>query len=169
VLTAAFDTELYGHWWYEGPVFLEEVARLLHEADSVKPMTPSHLLADLRGMEIERIEPIESSWGVDCDHSVWMNDRTKPMWEKIWELEEIVNDSWVLTPFGPWPGDFWHLQAQVDTFLREFLLMTASDWEFLNVYWDCGGLSRAAVRRAQGSLHKGIRQASHGSARPRVA
>ena len=131
VLTAAFDTELYGHWWYEGPVFLEEVARLLHEADSVKPMTPSHLLADLRGMEIERIEPIESSWGVDCDHSVWMNDRTKPMWEKIWELEEIVNDSWVLTPFGPWPGDFWHLQAQVDTFLREFLLMTASDWEFL--------------------------------------
>ena len=54
---------------------------LLHEADSVKPMTPSHLLAD-QGMEIER-SAIESSWGVDCDHSVWMNDHTKPMWEDM--------------------------------------------------------------------------------------
>lgn len=138
VLTTAFDTELYGHWWHEGPIFLEEVARLLAEADSVKPEIPSHLLADLRGALIERIEPIESSWGVNCDHSVWMNERTHPMWEKIWELEDIVNGSWALTPFGPWPGDFWHLQAHVDTFLREFLLMMASDWEFL-MYTETAG------------------------------
>jgi hypothetical protein len=60
------------------------------------------------------------------------------MWERIWEFEDVVNGSWVLTPFGPWPGDFWDLQGHVDEFLREFLLMMASDWEFL-VYTGTAG------------------------------
>jgi 1,4-alpha-glucan branching enzyme len=131
VFTTAFDTELYGHWWFEGPVFLEEVSRLAHQSEGVKLATCSQILAGAGATPRERIEPLESSWGVNCDHSVWMNERTKPMWEKIWELEDVVNGSWVLTPFGPWPGDFWDLQGHVDEFLREFLLMLASDWEFL--------------------------------------
>jgi 1,4-alpha-glucan branching enzyme len=133
VFTAAFDTELYGHWWFEGPIFLEEVSRLMHQSANVELATCSQILADLGAglASLERIEPLESSWGVNCDHSVWMNERTKPMWEKIWELEDVVNGSWVLTPFGPWPGDLWDLQGHVDEFLREFLLMMASDWEFL--------------------------------------
>ncbi len=144
VLTTAFDTELFGHWWFEGPVFLEEVSKLLSRSDRVKLATCSQILADAGGAAggaagaaagapggLERIEPQESSWGVNCDHSVWMNERTRPMWERIWEFEDVVNGSWVLTPFGPWPGDFWDLQGHVDEFLREFLLMMASDWEFL--------------------------------------
>jgi 1,4-alpha-glucan branching enzyme len=131
ILTTAFDTELYGHWWHEGPIFLEEVARLLAQSDAVNHATPSRILEEIDWEKVDRIEPLESSWGVNCDHTVWMNERTRPMWEKIWELEDIVNGSWALTPFGPWPGDFWELQSSVDTFLREFLLMMASDWEFL--------------------------------------
>ncbi len=131
VFTTAFDTELYGHWWFEGPVFLEEASRLLHRSSSVELATCSRILTSADADALERIEPMESSWGVNCDHSVWMNDKTRPMWEAIWELEEVVNRSWVLTPFGPWPGDFWDLQGHVDEFLREFLLMMASDWEFL--------------------------------------
>jgi len=112
-------------------LFLEEVSRLAHQSEGVKLATCSQILAGAGATPRERIEPLESSWGVNCDHSVWMNERTKPMWEKIWELEDVVNGSWVLTPFGPWPGDFWDLQGHVDEFLREFLLMLASDWEFL--------------------------------------
>ena len=31
-VVAAFDTELFGHWWYEGPMWLERVLRALPEA-----------------------------------------------------------------------------------------------------------------------------------------
>ncbi|MEA4884788.1 MAG: 1,4-alpha-glucan branching protein domain-containing protein [Clostridia bacterium] len=138
VLTTAFDTELYGHWWFEGPIFLEEVSRLFAKASAVDFTTPSRVVDAVDHARIARVEPVESSWGVNCDHSVWMNENTRPMWEKIWEVEDVVDQSWVLTPFGPWPGDFWNLQGDVDRVLREFLLMMASDWEFL-MYTDTAG------------------------------
>ena len=31
-VVAAFDTELFGHWWYEGPIWLERLLRALPEA-----------------------------------------------------------------------------------------------------------------------------------------
>ena len=31
-MVAAFDTELFGHWWYEGPTWLERVLRALPDA-----------------------------------------------------------------------------------------------------------------------------------------
>jgi 1,4-alpha-glucan branching enzyme len=138
VLATAFDTELYGHWWFEGPAFLEEVVRLLARSDSVQLSTPSRVLEATDPESLERVVPAESSWGVDCNHSTWLNDQTMPMWDKLWEIEEIVDQSWVLTPFGPWPGDLWNLQVLVDGVLREFLMLMASDWEFL-VYTGTAG------------------------------
>jgi len=32
LVVAAYDTELFGHWWHEGPAFLERVLRLLPRA-----------------------------------------------------------------------------------------------------------------------------------------
>src|SRR5207237_4070651 len=34
VLVAPYAAELYGHWWFEGPIFLEAVYRRLQEAKS---------------------------------------------------------------------------------------------------------------------------------------
>ncbi len=41
VLAAPFDTELFGHWWFEGPHFLEETYRLLPGHPDVHPSTAS--------------------------------------------------------------------------------------------------------------------------------
>ena len=41
VLTAPFDAELFGHWWFEGPQWLEAVCRLLHESPSAAILSPS--------------------------------------------------------------------------------------------------------------------------------
>ena len=32
LVVAAYDTELFGHWWHEGPAWLEGVLRALPEA-----------------------------------------------------------------------------------------------------------------------------------------
>ncbi len=42
---AAFDTELFGHWWYEGPVWLERVLRALPAA-GIRVGTLSDAVAD---------------------------------------------------------------------------------------------------------------------------
>ena len=34
IVVAPYDAELYGHWWFEGPAFLEAVFRRLHEANA---------------------------------------------------------------------------------------------------------------------------------------
>ena len=31
MLCSPFDAELFGHWWFEGPIWLEAVARILHD------------------------------------------------------------------------------------------------------------------------------------------
>ncbi len=33
IVVAPYDAELFGHWWFEGPWFLDEVVRQIHEVD----------------------------------------------------------------------------------------------------------------------------------------
>ena len=45
VIVAPFDTELFGHWWFEGPDFLGDVYRALRGRPDVRPTTGSGHLA----------------------------------------------------------------------------------------------------------------------------
>ena len=68
---AAFDTELFGHWWYEGPVWLERVLRALPEA-GVRVGTLSDAVAD--GFVGSSVELPPSSWGSGKDWQVWSGE-----------------------------------------------------------------------------------------------
>ena len=42
VVVSPYDAELFGHWWFEGPDFLNFLFRKMHyDQDVVKPITPS--------------------------------------------------------------------------------------------------------------------------------
>ena len=41
VLCTPFDTELFGHWWFEGPQFVKSMLRGLHQSPYVKVVTAS--------------------------------------------------------------------------------------------------------------------------------
>ncbi|EUA33923.1 hypothetical protein I552_4704 [Mycobacterium xenopi 3993] len=56
---AAFDTELFGHWWYEGPTWLQRVLRALPAA-GVRVGTLSDAIAD--GFVGSAVELPPSSW-----------------------------------------------------------------------------------------------------------
>jgi len=71
-LTTPFDTELFGHWWFEGPEFIRAVIRGLHHSPWVKIVKASEQLDILKPQEVVRLP--EGSWGVNNDHTVWMND-----------------------------------------------------------------------------------------------
>jgi len=75
IMSSLFDAELFGHWWFEGPVWLEQVVRLLAKDDSpVQLTTGSDYLAKYPA-EVSVKLP-EGSWGKNGNNEVWLNDQT---------------------------------------------------------------------------------------------
>src|SRR5262249_16844886 len=47
IIVSPYDAELYGHWWFEGPMFLDFLCRKLHhDQDEVKLQNPSEYLIE---------------------------------------------------------------------------------------------------------------------------
>lgn len=138
-LAAPFDTELFGHWWFEGPRFLGQVLRLLHRSGSARARTAPD---ELDRKDPDRVIQIpEGSWGEGGDHRVWLNEETAWTWPMIYEIEarllELLNSTPPFVPaetelFDDTVSDLLQLDERVLRQLaRESLLLQASDWQFL--------------------------------------
>jgi 1,4-alpha-glucan branching enzyme len=124
VVVAPFDTELFGHWWFEGVHFLGEMYRRLRRADGrVRPVTAgAHATTRNR---TPRIRLAEGSWGARGDHHMWLNRETEWTWRRLWALEDAF---WDAVPHGLRTAAARPLLAQA---ARELLLAQASDWQFI--------------------------------------
>ena len=74
MITAPFDAELFGHWWFEGVDFLAHLYRTLSQ-NGVRPVTAWQHVAT-GGPERPTIQLTEGSWGKDGNFSMWLNDQT---------------------------------------------------------------------------------------------
>ncbi|MBU3679323.1 MAG: DUF1957 domain-containing protein [Candidatus Kapabacteria bacterium] len=126
VLTLPFDTELFGHWWFEGPLFLEEVLRCIH-ASPLAHCTTLGECHDVVHPDCVIALP-ESSWGKDGDHSVWMNEQTQWTWEREYQLEYRLRALFEKHPQYRWTPQ---MRNVARTIIRQILLAQASDWQFL--------------------------------------
>ncbi|MBO0864485.1 MAG: glycoside hydrolase family 57 protein [Mycobacterium sp.] len=128
-VVAAFDTELFGHWWYEGPAWLERVLRALPEA-GVRVGTLSEAIAD--GYLGSAVELPPSSWGSGKDWQVWAGEKVADLVQLNAEVVDAalsaVDKALTQTASldGPIPRD--HVADQI---LRETLLTVSSDWPFM--------------------------------------
>ena len=123
VVVAPFDTELFGHWWFEGVEFLAATYRRLAQQRDVRPTTAhGHLEAHAPRTGIRLAE---GSWGANGDHSMWLNERTASMWRRLWALEDAF---WDAAPAALSCQAARPVLAQA---ARELLLAQASDWEFI--------------------------------------
>ena len=140
LVIAAYDTELFGHWWHEGPAWLEGVLRALPEA-GVRVTT-------LKGaMEAGHVgEPIDlpsSSWGSGKDWRVWDGEQVKDMVDANAALQERL--------LGLVAGlDTTARDTVADQAVAEAMLALESDWAFM-VTKD----SAADYARARAALHAG--------------
>jgi predicted glycosyl hydrolase (DUF1957 family) len=92
VIVAPFDTELFGHWWFEGPAWLGAVYRALaRDGRGIRPVTASRHLADHPAKQPIRLP--SGSWGAKGDFSMWLGDDTVWTWERLWPLEETFWDA----------------------------------------------------------------------------
>lgn len=123
-----YDTELFGHWWLEGPAFLEEMLERL-PASGVEPESLGGYLD--RCPHPEAITLPEGSWGEGGDHRVWLNRDTRWTWEMVYAAEE---EFWSVAGDPAWEGNPF-LQRVVAQLARELLLLQSSDWQFLITTW----------------------------------
>ena len=93
IIVSPYDAELYGHWWYEGPTFLEWIFRAMNEQDIVKPMTPYSYLQEFSRNQV--VTPTESSWGANGYYDVWVDNSNHHIYRHLHQgakrMIEIAN------------------------------------------------------------------------------
>ena len=139
VVVAPFDTELFGHWWYEGPQFLANVYRALRAHPVIRPATASEHLAVNPARTGLRLAA--GSWGANGDYSMWLNAQTAWTWPTIWDIEDRF---WTMAREAIELPSAHEALAQA---AREFLLLQSSDWQFII---STGAVTDYAIRRFNG-------------------
>ena len=123
LLAVTFDSELFGHWWFEGVDWLGLVLREMAEGGPTVATATEYLDRD---PPRQRVALQEGSWGKNNDHSTWLNDATRWMWEELGRLAREVEALRASRPSG---DRLRERAAQQAT--RELLLAESSDWPFL--------------------------------------
>lgn len=125
LIMVSFDTELFGHWWFEGVTWLKEVIRKLKTYTNVQMIKGSDYLA-LNPPE-KTIELKQSSWGSGGHYQVWLNNETEWMWPIIHKAEREMAEVADL----PTVGHDKLITRAAKQLARELLLLESSDWPFL--------------------------------------
>ena len=73
LVVSPYDAELFGHWWYEGPEFLDSLVRQgCGDQQRFKLITPGDYLMLHPTNQVAR--PASSSWGEEGYWRVWLNE-----------------------------------------------------------------------------------------------
>lgn len=145
IVVSPYDAELFGHWWFEGPEFLDQVIRKAASG-------PSQLrLASLSDVLDEYpnpvcIQPAASSWGEQGYQQVWLNERTQWMYRHQHQAERCMVELANAFPEAEGP-----LLRALNQAARELLLAQSSDWPFLISQQTAVPY---AIRRFRGHVHR---------------
>ena len=125
IIVAPYDAELFGHWWFEGPLWLEEVFRKLSEVyPTLQPITPTRYLE--RHPHQMEAQPATSSWGKKGYGEVWLGKENQEFYPHLLAITEKM--LYLVDSYShPSPA----LQRALTQATRELLLSQSSDWPFL--------------------------------------
>jgi 1,4-alpha-glucan branching enzyme len=161
LVVAAYDAELFGHWWFEGPAWLEAVLRALPAAGVRVTTLGGALEAGHVGTPVDLPA---SSWGSGKDWRVWDGEQVSD----LVRLGAAVQDELLALPAqAPSFRD-----PARDQLVREALLTLSSDWAFMVTKDSAADYAR---RRAKvhadrfGELASLVRAGQHDRARRRAA
>jgi len=124
LIASNYDTELFGHWWFEGIDWIREVLRRLAANPNIELTTASTFIEEHEPTEVLHLP--ESSWGMGGNHFTWDNNETHWMWQPIYEAEQRME---ALVAANPDPDE--QTLGVLEQAARELLLLESSDWPFL--------------------------------------
>lgn len=121
---APYDAELFGHWWFEGPWFLESVFRIAATEPDVHAITLSAYLD--RVTELDVCQAAISTWGDRGYNEVWLNPRNAHWLPQLRHAAATF-----VRVVGPKPLSSALEQRAAAQAARELQLAQASDWPFM--------------------------------------
>ncbi len=125
VVLSPYDAELFGHWWYEGPEFLDRFARkAFGDQDTLSLITPEEYLGLYPTQQVAT--PGASSWGEEGYWKMWLDDANHWIYQHLSIAQKRMSNlaARFVRP-DPLQGRALRQAA------RELLLAQASDWPFI--------------------------------------
>jgi 1,4-alpha-glucan branching enzyme len=126
LIISPYDAELYGHWWFEGPQWLDFLIRKTScDQDVVKMITPSEYLEQNRRLQV--VTPSMSSWGWKGYSEMWLQGSNDWVYRHLHGASERMTE---LAKSHP-EGTNGLVKRALNQALRELLLAQSSDWAFI--------------------------------------
>ncbi|MBZ5514679.1 MAG: DUF1957 domain-containing protein [Acidobacteriia bacterium] len=143
IVVAPYDAELFGHWWYEGPAWLNYLFRkIAQEQGTVRLVTFSEYLAEYPASQ--NASPCASSWGYKGFSEVWLNGKNDWIYPHLHRAARLMEKLAVRHP----KARGLTLRA-LNQARRELLLAQSSDWAFMI---NSGAVADYATRRTRTHL-----------------
>jgi 1,4-alpha-glucan branching enzyme len=144
-IVAPYDAELFGHWWFEGPQFLNFLMRkIAYDQNEIALTTPPRFLDKFRKHQV--LEPSASSWGDKGYYEVWLNGSNDWIYRHLHAAELRMQE--LARRFAqPNPLQDRALKQAA----RELLLAQSSDWAFIMT---TGTMVAYAEKRTRDHLHR---------------
>jgi 1,4-alpha-glucan branching enzyme len=125
IIVAPYDAELFGHWWFEGPEFLDFLFRkIAYDQKDIRTVTLGQYLEENPILQVST--PSASTWGDKGYSEVWLNGSNDWIYrhlhkaeERMLELARENLDSEGVT------------ERMLNQAARELLLAQSSDWAFI--------------------------------------
>ncbi len=125
IIVAPYDAELFGHWWFEGPIWLNHLIRkIANDQQTIRLTTPSEYLEEYPINQAST--PSTSSWGYNGFHETWLNKSND------WICRDLHHGASCMERLAKShpQADGLTLRA-LNQAARELLLAQASDWAFM--------------------------------------
>jgi len=143
IVVAPYDAELFGHWWFEGPLWLDFLVRkIAFDQRTIALTTPSEYLEMFP--PAQTAQPSMSSWGHMGYSEVWLNGANDWIYRHLHAAAERME---ALASAQRNPSPLVH--RALNQAAREVLLAQSSDWAFIMT---TGTTVDYAVRRTKAHL-----------------
>jgi 1,4-alpha-glucan branching enzyme len=151
IIVSPYDAELFGHWWFEGPIFLETVFRALRDtAGELEPITLPEYLR--RHPVTVQATPSASSWGAGGYGEVWVGQEAAWAWRHVHHATRYAH--FLVRKYRGAAG---RRGEALDQLVRELLLLQSSDWAFI---LKMGTVAQYAEGRIRAHVHR-LRHLGH--------
>lgn len=125
LVLAPYDAELYGHWWFEGPEFLNFfIRKAAYDQHVFKLTTPTDYLRKHPTQQVA--QPSASSWGHKGYWEVWLGNSNSWIYPHLHVASERMTE---LARHHTNPDRL--TERALKQAARELLLAQSSDWAFI--------------------------------------
>ncbi|MCL1818428.1 MAG: DUF1957 domain-containing protein [Spirochaetaceae bacterium] len=124
LMVCPYDAELFGHWWFEGPAWIEALLRKLARQEELRMVFPQEYLEKYPGNQ--QAQPVFSSWGNKGYSEVWLGGSNDWIYRHIHKAVERMGEL-----ARRYPNEKGLKERALNQAAREVLLSQASDWPFI--------------------------------------